>query len=654
MSVVCLKYISIGSGSGELNDAALPSLHGAVPPTNYTPTDSSVRGQLAGIDAALGSLAGGGLVQTGAVDPNSVVTAAFRGQLYINTATNSQWVATTPTNSGWRQVVNPALTGTGSPIGSATPRHTGDLYIDTTTGSLWHSYGVLNTEWEQAASTIITGVVSPYGVVVPDHEGQVYVDTLLGRVWFAHGSTSTDWSFAAKRVAGGIVVHETLDIPDGTGNIVLGGRGPQTFVNNNDAVLLGGNGGVVDGSDGAVALGGTSVAAIDAPNAIVGGSASLANQGNSLVVGDSAAAYQGGDGRSGAVALGTGSTVFGASAASLNGGVAYGDNALAAGSGVIALADKATAVGGAHGGVDTLVGGECALAVGRANQVHGLASAALGEHLRVGELLDRAVSLANVGADLELTVAGENLTSVITAGSYLWLYALSGGGHDPRTDTNRYRLLVDSVAFSGGDTVITVLTINISPATAGRIALVDQATHSLAAGYRNRVARSYAQSFGRDAVARNSGEFARAGQAWGPATQSQTRKVDLHRDVEVAAGTLYMYTDAVDAGTEEIATATGHVYAVSALVVGLIDDGGGARLVAAWQMYGVFKNELGVLSQVGATAITPLANDNPLRFDTDPAFDVNADNLRLEVADDGDGSDTVRWMATVDMVELGI
>lgn len=61
MAVVCLKYMDLGTGAGQLNDTTLPSVYNLTPPANYTPTTAYVYGQLEGIDDALGAMAAGGL-----------------------------------------------------------------------------------------------------------------------------------------------------------------------------------------------------------------------------------------------------------------------------------------------------------------------------------------------------------------------------------------------------------------------------------------------------------------------------------------------------------------------------------------------------------------------------------------------------------------
>jgi len=700
MGVVCLKYMALGSGAGELNDTTLPSVYGLTPPVNYTPTDTYVHGQLEGIDNAIGALVGGSLVLSGAANPNGVVTAAFVGQVYVNTATLTQWVAAAATNADWYQQVNPARSGAGSPIvGALVPRHLGELYINTNDNTIWYSYGALNTNWRQSTA-VAQGVVTPYGAVVPEFVGQVYVDTVLGRVWLAHGATNSDWSLVVKREAGGLLVHETMTVPDGTGNIILGGGGPQVFSLNSNAALVGGDGGSVQSSDQAVALGGTSVDIDNAENAIAGGNAAVANQTNSLVVGDAAAAYRGDGTSAGAVALGTGSTVYGNAAAALNGGKTYGTRALAVGEAALALGARALAVGMA-GVEDAEVSGAAAVGVGHGVQVHGDQSGAIGLDVQIGSVVTKAVTITNVGPDVELVVAGEDLTGRIAGGDKLILYALSGGGHNNRTDLNVHQMTVGAIAFALGDTTITVSGVNVSPATAGRVAFNQQAQrsfafgkdvivhtgahHSLAGGegsqvegeyqvalgfealagvavtdtaacaigYQTKAVMSYSQAFGRNAQTRNKGEFARAGQQWSGVEWSQTRQVDVHRDALVAAGVVPMYTDAVDAGTEEIETFVGHAYAVEAMVMGIIDSGAGTRLTAAWLLQALFRNEAGTVTQVGATITTLIANDDGARFDTTPVFAVTGSNIRINVADDGTGVATVRWMGAVRMVELG-
>lgn len=52
-----------------------------------------------------GGGSGGGGATLGVVDPTGVVTPSTVGQLYINTATGTTWVATALTSADWQQIV---------------------------------------------------------------------------------------------------------------------------------------------------------------------------------------------------------------------------------------------------------------------------------------------------------------------------------------------------------------------------------------------------------------------------------------------------------------------------------------------------------------------------------------------------------------------
>lgn len=706
MAVVCLKYIDLGTGAGQLNDSTLPSVYNANPPVNYTPTDAFVYGQLEGIDNALGALIGGGTVLSGIVNPTGVTTPDFVGQIYINTVTFTQWIASDGTNTGWKQQVNPAQSGAGTPLASVTPRHIGDTYIMTSDNSVWVSYGVLNTQWrnvsDAANESILEGVVTPYGAVAPTFVGQRYVDNVLGRVWIANGVTNTSWALVPKRVLGGLVLQEVNDIPDGTFNAIIGGGGPQSLTGSDYSTILGGNGGVILNSDRSIVLGGLSAGVLEADDAIAGGDNATATQDGSIVLGDAAKSYRGSGSETDGVALGPASKVYGTGGVALGGGESWGDNSLALGSGdVRSLGVKSVAVGAIDAGQGTEVAGQMAIGVGFGVQVHGDYSAGFGRNAKVGTIATKVVAITNVGPDVELVVTGEDLTSRVAPGDKIFIYALSGGGHDDTVNISLYSATIGAIAFALGDTTITVNALNVTLATAGRIAIQAQVTAALAVGrdvvvntganysavigygsevegpyqyamgyqcnagvtvanqgalavgYQTKAFTDYSQAFGRNSQTRNKGELARASQQWSGIQWSQTRHVDLHRDVVVAAGTANMYTDAATGGTEEFATFTGHGYTIEALVQGIIDTGAGNRVVASWKLVAQFKNQSGTVSQVGVTSVLPVANDSPARFNITPVFAVTGSTIRIVVPDDGSALATVRWMASLDVVELG-
>lgn len=221
MTVICLRVLPLGTGAGELNDTTIPSVYSTVPPVNYTPVDATIYGQLAGIDNELGLLSAGSSVALGAVNPTGVVTPTFIGQLYINTATFTQWIATTAVNTGWLQQANSAQSGVGSPVAAVTPRYVGDIYVRTSDDSIWCAYGTANTEWTAFLESVVTGATSPVGAVLPAFLGQRYIDTTADNVWIAYGALITEWYLLANAAQSGAGTPVATVVPRYVGDLYL-------------------------------------------------------------------------------------------------------------------------------------------------------------------------------------------------------------------------------------------------------------------------------------------------------------------------------------------------------------------------------------------------------------------------------------------------
>lgn len=173
-------------------------------------------------------------------------------------------------------------------------------------------------------------------------------------------------------------------------------------------------------------------------------------------------------------------------------------------------------------------------------------------------------------------------------------------------------------------------------------------------GEENKASTDYSTAGGRLSQTRNKAEQSYAGQQYANSMFCQERVVHLHQEIVPPAGDLPMYTDELAGGTEQIAILTDHSYAVAAVVLGrCVDIGGTPAFTAAWKIEGVFEDVGGTFAQIGVTITTPLANDDAVRFDTAPIFGVAGNKIQIIAAEDGNGVDTIRWMARVVLVELG-
>lgn len=102
MSRIASKYIRWGTSTGDVNASSMPSNRTA---TNYTPTDTTTKGHLDGIDTALGiTVATGDIGLTSFSAANNQVSAANVTGLAFNNAAIRAFSAT----------VSVAIVGTGN------------------------------------------------------------------------------------------------------------------------------------------------------------------------------------------------------------------------------------------------------------------------------------------------------------------------------------------------------------------------------------------------------------------------------------------------------------------------------------------------------------------------------------------------------------
>lgn len=642
MAEICLEYLPLGTGAGDLNDTTLPV---TFVPNVYVNTDAFLFGHLDGIDDEFADIYAGALVKTGAVPPNGIVTPDFIGQLFVETATPTFWIAEGLANTDWVQI----------------------------------AAGVAPSE------AIVTGIVSPVGAVVPAFIGQRYIDTALGVVWVAYGLLNTNWGLLVKRVTGGYVVGEAGDIAGGTGNgIFVGNQATNTIINSPSySVIIGGSSNVIDGADNAVAMGQT--------NSVT--------QDNGIAIGTGGNVYKG-SGKDQAVALGAGGKAYGGRGFAL-GGSMWGDRSIALLSGAAnSIGGHSFACGELDGGTDTDVSGDDAAGFGAGVQVHGFAAFGVGQTIKIGTVATKAVTITNVGANVELVVAGEDLTSRIIPGDVLVIYDFSGGGFDPDVNANVITgEVVGAIAFGGGDTTITINGLNIAPATDGRVAFPEQANYSVAfgkdvvvntgsilsfamgdttetegpyqfafgfqcnagvtvadegavaMGYQAKAFNPYAQAFGRNSQTRNRGEHTHAGFQFSGTSWAQRRELTLGVQIPIATATDLLTTDGTSGG-ELPATFAGHGYTLTGIIQAVLSTGGAARAHASWLVSATYKNVGGVLTNTSLT-LTLQLNEMPTKAIA-PTFGVSGTNIAITCAKDQTNANTITWFADLVLSESGI
>jgi hypothetical protein len=177
---------------------------------------------------------------------------------------------------------------------------------------------------------------------------------------------------------------------------------------------------------------------------------------------------------------------------------------------------------------------------------------------------------------------------------------------------------------------------------------------SAAWGRLNTVATDFSHASGTDAVTRNFGERAHGDDAYVQGV-FQERVVMLTREIGTGAGNdLPLYTDYIAGGTEQfIVGASMTTYQVAVMVLACVGVGGGPAVeAAAWELRGVFYNNAGVVTQLGATTTTFIANSNPAIFDVVPKLQASGSNIQVTGSDDGTSTEAIRWGARLVAIEL--
>ena len=144
------------------------------------------------IDTALSS--GGGAAQTGTVDPSSVVTPDFIGQVYFDTLNDKAYIAFGATSADWFEFFPAVYKGPVSPKGLLTPTRLGMLYLDLGSKRWYISNGMANTDWAEITPTAVVRSTTPIGSMLPAFIGQLYIDTVSGSIWTATAIDNTKWS----------------------------------------------------------------------------------------------------------------------------------------------------------------------------------------------------------------------------------------------------------------------------------------------------------------------------------------------------------------------------------------------------------------------------------------------------------------------------
>jgi len=375
----------------------------------------------------------------------------------------------------------------------------------------------------------------------------------------------------------------------------------------------------------------------------------------------------------------------------MNDGLAYGNRAVAIAQGITG-GTRALAVGSG-----AIAGGDASVAIGDA-QAGGAVSFAMGA---LGTLVGMGVpnvAIANAAADLEITLVGEDWTTVFTGGQSIILFGHAGGTHDPNVNLNFQSLIVASANFSAGDTILTITGVNTTAATAyfvfsGRgihsiafgedvqthkdhsfamgqnlaawgnnnFAFGDGADtgetggtppeHAYSFGKNTKTLHDYGHAAGEDAQTRVYGEEVFAHGKYGAVEWAQRRRNFLNAAIANGAGSAPMYPDSISGGTGGVATFSDHVYALTAIVIGSVDDAGTVK-AAAWKLEAVFKNDSGTLTQIGTTTVTLLGNADVGVFDTTPTVTPSGQDIVFTIFDDGGGTLNLRWAATYELVEL--
>lgn len=515
-------------------------------------------------------------------------------------------------------------------------------------------------------SLVQTGVVDPVAtLVVPDYAGQIFLNTLTKEVWISASIVPGDWIDVVENLTALNDLTDVLLVSSLDGDILM--FDGANWINTKE-----------------IGAGHTRNGVLTA--ALLGGAT------GTVFPGDGIAPYAG---TRGVGIGGQGTEVYGDDSVALNDGESFGNRSLASGGGK-AYGNYAFAHGSARaagtGSVafqDADSGGQSSFAMGNSGTRTGWGSL--------------AITLSNVGPNLEVVIPAEDLTSIFTGGQTIQLFDFAGGTYDPTTgaagDASVLSLLVDSSAFGGGNTTLTVLGVNHNAASGflnydsrglhsfafgenvqahqnhsmafgeaaaawgdhsfafgesvetGEVGATPQPEYALAFGFGARALHDHGQAFGANAQTRNYGERSFALGQFTAVEWSQERIFLLNNTIGIAGGTTPLYTDAFIGGTDEIATFSDHGYAVTAVVLGTVDIGGTVQC-AAWKLEAVFKNDSGTLTQVGTTTTTLLANGDATTFDTAPVFAISGQDIRINVADDGNGAEVLDWSARVVVVEL--
>ena len=493
-----------------------------------------------------------------------------------------------------------------------------------------------------AGSLVQAAAVDPVAtLVVPDFVGQVFVNTTTHELWIANSLLPGSWSN---------IVENLSDLGDLT-----------------DVVLTGAVDGDILMFDGANWINTKEIGAGHTRNSIAT-AALLGGAGGQVFPGGSVAPYAGTRG----VGIGGSATeVYGDDSIALNDGQSFGERSVA-----MSLGKSYGEISLAQGGGRAAGTGSVAFQDSEAGGQTSFTMGNIGTKTGFGAL---AVTMSNNGADLEVVIAAEDLTGVFSGGQVIHLFDFAGGTYNPMTgapgDASKLGLTVASSAFGMGDTTLTITGVNHN-ATSGLLNYDVRGQHSFAFGENVQAHQNHSMAFGEASAAwgahslafgesvatgengaspqpeyafafgretralfdhsqatgwqaqtRNYGERAHAQGYFSAIEWSQERRLFLNRTVGVGLGLLPMYTDAIGGGTDEIATFSDHAYLVTAYVLGTTDAGGTVKC-AAWKLEAVFQQDSGVLTQVGATITTLVANGDAAVFDAAPGFAVSGTNIR--------------------------
>lgn len=128
----------------------------------------------------------------GSVPPKNNVFADCAGIQYYDTTTDTIWTSYARGNVSW---ISDRQYGEGTPVGTVAPRFIGDMYVDTSTKQVFFStYKNDSSAWQLVQRGTIVGTGEPTSTVFAEYAGIQYVDTTTAIVWTAYARGALSWT----------------------------------------------------------------------------------------------------------------------------------------------------------------------------------------------------------------------------------------------------------------------------------------------------------------------------------------------------------------------------------------------------------------------------------------------------------------------------